>query len=1275
METTPLCPSCGKPLPSNAPKGLCPECLMKGAFPTGADADAREKPPRFVPPKPEELARQFPQLEILEFIGQGGMGAVYKVRQKELDRIVALKILPPGIGGDPAFAGRFAREAKALAKVNHPGIVTLYEFGNVGQASRLSDERVSASGSAAAPPPAGGTPALLYYFLMEFVDGVTLRQLLNAGRVSPREALAIVPQICDALQFAHDQGIVHRDIKPENILLDRRGRVKVADFGLAKIVGTERGCPSRSGNESKDATEKLESSSTSGSAAAGTAALQSLTGEHVMGTPNYMAPEQIEHPADVDNRADIYALGVVFYQMLTGELPGKPIVPPSQSGGKVQIDVRLDEVVLRALERKPELRYQQVSQVKTCVETIVNSGSAGVPPVYPSSSRREEAQTEKSEIGNRKSEIAPRFSRTAIVGACFGIVGMLALVLILFPREFIVLGHNLAFPFFTLAASATLCLFVVTILGWVAVFQIKLNAGRLRGLWLAEFEGLLLPLLVLDFIIFDSQAYITVETFRMDAFMQTVFFPPLHVAQPTSNVPYESLVRIATAFICVVSNTLVAWGVWRAVNIGSTRVPSAAPKRSVIGKCALGLFLVGTIGSFLLATIGNGWLKLAAECASMALTLALILGLFAWRERLGRFVVLTVCALFVVLMAVASDIRFVIVPAWWDKLQTSFGPVTECTLPMDEDGWTPLFDPDFNSPVINPNPGEPKNVLSADQATTDWLKLLRAFQLRSHLEKPGLVFHHDVQKHNINCTAMSGMTLGSADNEQWERITALAQVAGTLLQAGTVPGGYQPYDAPDNLPQTIFFKTGQHRLGILQITDLSDSKHWLKIRYKLAPEAPLSIPPVQLISFGPVIERVVADSKADFKTEAERTNAATMINFDSGLLLAGPSAIWAEDAKAQRSWMQTNGVDALGVIPQVNGLVGLDMKVAAVPPSAWDLVPEPDFTNQLAGVTARETTVLSGQMGSFSTWFFQTRKGRMGILQITGFTENPRGVKIRYKLVQNGGATSNRPNTNGVIHFKFLRVEVPKDSHRIELYFERDTNYGLGIEVTQTALPGPNGEYIPLDFWLKYGSQTKWVGVNSPNVLVWRLPEELSENEIQAGVKELEQNARQWTQLYEGSNPEFAHIKNREGWTYVLWSHVLREPSLRSTPSPAPTLPVTNLNPVVESTSSQFNMQKDSQTKQAEEIKARIKAAAGIAAFPDRDPVLAAIAKDAARADDLEDTRDALQKMTAFPARDDAICEVARQLAAAGKRADALELAKLVTAFPTRDALISELAK
>lgn len=295
--------------------GLSPADLLR----QGAAEDTLLDGPReaFEPPSLLELAAIFPQFEILELIGQGGMGAVYKVRQRHLDRVVALKILPPGIGGDGAFADRFAREAKALAKLNHPGIVTIHEFGC-----------------------SGG----LYFIVMEFVDGVNLRQLLKGGRISPREALAIVPQICDALQFAHDLGIVHRDIKPENLLIDRRGRVKVADFGLAKLVG---------GDPDEEAAAIFASGS-----------LQTESGK-VMGTPRYMAPEQIERPAEVDHRADIYALGVVFYQMLTGELPGERLEAPSR---KVSVDVRLDEIVLRALEKDPELRFQQASVMKTRVE-------------------------------------------------------------------------------------------------------------------------------------------------------------------------------------------------------------------------------------------------------------------------------------------------------------------------------------------------------------------------------------------------------------------------------------------------------------------------------------------------------------------------------------------------------------------------------------------------------------------------------------------------------------------------------------------------------------------------------------------------------------------------------------------------------------------------------------------------------------------------------------------------------------------------------------------
>ncbi len=274
---------------------------------------------RFTPPKPHELSQHFPKLEILDLIGQGGMGAVYKARQRGLDRVVALKVLPPTVAEDAAFAERFSREARAMAKLNHPNIVAVYDSGVTGG---------------------------LYYFVMEYVEGVNLREALNSQELSSKEALAIVPQICEALQYAHDQGVVHRDIKPENVLLDRNGNVKVADFGLARLLG-------QTGDDS-------------------------LTAAHqVLGTPRYMSPEQMEGAHEVDHRADIYSLGVVFYEMLTGELPLGRFAPPSQMA---RLDARLDKVVLRTLEKEPGRRYQHASDIKSEVESI--AGRATVHPLY-----------------------------------------------------------------------------------------------------------------------------------------------------------------------------------------------------------------------------------------------------------------------------------------------------------------------------------------------------------------------------------------------------------------------------------------------------------------------------------------------------------------------------------------------------------------------------------------------------------------------------------------------------------------------------------------------------------------------------------------------------------------------------------------------------------------------------------------------------------------------------------------------------------------------------
>ncbi len=329
------CPHCGEETPVSEPDSptLCPKCNKEfvaarlETMPSpGAPRDLGEMP---------ELA---PGVEVGGYrlekeVGRGGMGIVFEAVQKSLGRKVAVKVLPRKLVGDPEFVARFEREGLALAQLNHPNIVQVIDKGISGE---------------------------ICFLVMEFVEGVSLRRVIEGGELTTTQALAIVPQICAALEYAHGKGVVHRDIKPENIMMDTDGSIKITDFGLARLVH----------GESAEAIGRLTRTNV------------------MMGTPDYMAPEQREKAKEVDHRADIYSLGVIFYEMLTGELPLGRFPPPSR---KVEVDVKLDEVVFKALEKEPELRYQRASHMHRDV-TEVRDGSTPVAVIADNAGGRDRSE-------------------------------------------------------------------------------------------------------------------------------------------------------------------------------------------------------------------------------------------------------------------------------------------------------------------------------------------------------------------------------------------------------------------------------------------------------------------------------------------------------------------------------------------------------------------------------------------------------------------------------------------------------------------------------------------------------------------------------------------------------------------------------------------------------------------------------------------------------------------------------------------------------------------
>jgi len=769
MNTEPAtCPNCGKPVSPHALMALCPDCLLRAGFGTATGATVVGDAPIFATPAPQDLAPHFPQLEVLEVLGRGGMGVVYKVRQKSLNRLAALKLLAPERVEDARFAERFQNEAHALAALNHPHIVTVYDFGQ-----------------------AGG----FYYLLMEFVDGVNLRQAMKAGRFSPEQALAIVPPVCEALQFAHEHGIVHRDIKPENLLLDKDGRVKIADFGIARMLHAE--TPEIGLAESQPA-----------------------------GTPQYMAPEQKAHQR-ADHRVDIYSLGVVLYELLTGELPADRLQPPSSRARGVQIDVRLDEIVLRALEAKPELRYQTAGEFRTQVQTVIATQGGANPAPAPNSP------------ADTSSPITPSFPLIAIVAACCAGLG-LAVTGFGLVRTFshspsktweLIAGSSLLLPLLVLFSLAT-------VLGWIAVSRIQRSGGELCGLGVAMFAALALPLLVLDGPLIGGAWY-------------SVLVVLAHtVNEVTEESTFDNLLTTIWIVLTVLTSAFVDWSivvrVWRRLNPQTNRVPGApaTPAREGTSIMAQAAFFCGCMSGVIptifywLAPWLAPWLSPEGKQVMLWLTLVaaiLAIGLAlasrkCWQQK-QALVIGGINFSIWMLFFIAGHFAIISNPLTPFDPSLSFGPVKEQVIAVgatDQSFFN--FDRGF---VGSPTGFDPAHLDSNQQLwkwNTDHQVDLFSRQVNG---KPTIV--------------MADMVQTQLNEEDFDRLTPW-QLAHHVALKGGIASGFRPQEQSEisrgrlRGKSTFAFQTRFEELGLLQVLGVTSNPPGVKIRYKLLKTAGKSAP-------------------------------------------------------------------------------------------------------------------------------------------------------------------------------------------------------------------------------------------------------------------------------------------------------------------------------------------------------------------------------------------------------------------------------------------------
>lgn len=317
----------------------------------------------------QELNQLLPAYQFEAFLDSGGMGSVYKARQKSLDRIVAIKLLHPELCQDKAFRTSFEREAKAMAKLNQRNLVPVYDFGEV--ENRL-------------------------FIVMKFIDGQSLHDSCAGKALVPEEAAELVTGICRGLQHAHHHRILHRDIKPANILVDTSFQPNIVDFGVAEAVGTD------FGNEQES-----------------------------FCTPDYAAPETAFQGCRLDARTDIYSVGVLFYELLTSELPGPEPVAPS---ALIDCPPGYDDIVMRAIHPDPDQRYQTAEEFTEDLERLQASSTVNEKRQASQSSRPLQTRPGSFTYHCRPPSLSTRSNHSSKATAAFItvalLIGLFGLILI-----------------------------------------------------------------------------------------------------------------------------------------------------------------------------------------------------------------------------------------------------------------------------------------------------------------------------------------------------------------------------------------------------------------------------------------------------------------------------------------------------------------------------------------------------------------------------------------------------------------------------------------------------------------------------------------------------------------------------------------------------------------------------------------------------------------------------------------------------------------------------